>query len=312
MNHGLTILEVPCDQIRIGQRTRRDLGNLEELASSIASEGMLQPIGVTEDNLLVFGERRFRACRDLLKQETIQARVVRIRSITAGEYAENEIRKDFTPSERVAIGKTLETEIGDRQGCRADIRLRENFPEVRPGARTGEIAARQAGFGNRKTYEQAKKVVAHAVDEVVAQMDAGRLAISSAALIANEPPERQREIAGMPPEEQRAAVRQIRSRKDLPTPSAARKLALKTGKAILDRKLQWQTGVSPAEREPLIEKSHAIVAVMEAVTVLNNCPLPATEVALGVRDLDTPDMDFVGRCRKAARFLVQIDKELNA
>ena len=39
----------------------------------------------------------------------ILARVVDIPSIIAGEYAENEIRKDFTPSERVALAEAIRT-----------------------------------------------------------------------------------------------------------------------------------------------------------------------------------------------------------
>ena len=34
----------------------------------------------------------------------------------AGEYAENEMRKDFTVSERIAIAKTLEKQLPDRNG----------------------------------------------------------------------------------------------------------------------------------------------------------------------------------------------------
>ncbi len=299
--------EVPCDSIRVADRHRKDMGDLEVLAASIATEGLLQPVGITEDNHLVFGARRLEAVRDILRSPTIAALVVNVSSILAGEYAENEIRKDFTPSERVAIGKTLEARLGERRGRDN----RQNLDEIR-GRRSNALAAEKAGFGNRTTYEQAKKVVEKAVDEVIARMDSEQIAVSAAALIAEEPPERQREIACMEPGQQREAVRRIRSRKDLPTPSAARKLALETGKAILDRKLQWQTGTSPAEREPLIAKSHAIVAVIEAAMALNQCSLPASEVALGIRDLDTPDMDFVGRCRKAALFLSQIEKEFSA
>jgi len=61
--------------------------------------------------------------------------------------------KDFTPSERVEIGRALEVELGKRQGQRTDRQLRENFPEVQEG-RTRDIAAKAAGFGNGKTYEQ--------------------------------------------------------------------------------------------------------------------------------------------------------------
>jgi hypothetical protein len=36
--------------------------------------------------------------RDILRWTTIPVIVLRVSSIVAGEYAENEIRKDFTPS----------------------------------------------------------------------------------------------------------------------------------------------------------------------------------------------------------------------
>jgi ParB family chromosome partitioning protein len=42
------------------------MGDLSALAASIAEVGLLQPIGVSADGELVFGERRLRACRDLL------------------------------------------------------------------------------------------------------------------------------------------------------------------------------------------------------------------------------------------------------
>lgn len=45
---------------------------------------------------------------------------VNVSSAAAGEHVENGLRKDSTPMERVAIGKTLEKEIGKRQGQRTD------------------------------------------------------------------------------------------------------------------------------------------------------------------------------------------------
>ena len=58
--------------------------------------------------------------RDILKKRTILARIVSVSSILAGEYHENEIRKDFTPSERVAIARAIERQIGNRRGQRTD------------------------------------------------------------------------------------------------------------------------------------------------------------------------------------------------
>jgi len=53
-------------------------------------------------------------------------------------------------SERVEIGRALEGEIGQRQGQRTDLQPVENFPQVEPGAKTRDLAAKAAGFGNGK------------------------------------------------------------------------------------------------------------------------------------------------------------------
>ncbi|RLT12012.1 MAG: hypothetical protein DWI22_00185 [Planctomycetota bacterium] len=112
--------ELKIASIKVGTRHRKDMGDLKSLAHSIREEGLLQPIGVTEKLELVFGERRLRAHKDILKKKTILARIVDVTSIIQGEYTENEVRKDFTPSERVAIAKAIERQIGNRRGQRTD------------------------------------------------------------------------------------------------------------------------------------------------------------------------------------------------
>jgi hypothetical protein len=82
---------------------------------------------------LLFGERRLRSCRDILKRDDIPARMVNVTSILEGELAENEVRNDFTPSERVAIGKAIEELIGNRRGQRDQLPLVGNLPQVEPG-----------------------------------------------------------------------------------------------------------------------------------------------------------------------------------
>ena len=260
--HSMSIVDVRCDAIHIGERHRKDLGDLEVLAESIASEGLLQPIGITEENILVFGERRLRAFQDVLRRDIIPARVVHVRSITAGEYAENEIRKDFTSSERVAIGKALEAEIGDRQGERTDIELPENIPEVESGVETREFAAKKAGFGNVKTYEHAKKVVDLGTPDLVGAMDSGEISIHAASLIASEPPERQSEIVRMPGELRRQIVREIRETAKLPTPSEARRIARKTGMSVADNTGVYRSGSSP----DVVRKTKADIQAIYAVT----------------------------------------------
>lgn len=304
------VVEMPCEQIRIGERHRSELGDLKGLATSIATVGLLHPPVVTEDGWLVCGERRFRAMRDNLGWETVPVRVLAVSSIVEGEHAENEIRKDFTPSERVAIGKAIEAEIGKRQGQRTDRELPVNCAEVGQGIETRGVAASKAGFASTSTYERAKRVVEKAVDEVVAQMDAGELSIHAASVIADQPAEQQREIAQLPEPEKKAAVRQLR-RRDLPSTEAARRQAAETGKAILDRNLMYQMPVTE-EQKPLVERNYAAIEIIDAISAIAKCHHAPEAIAAAIRGLDTPDMDFAGRCRTAAQFLNQIHKEMNA
>jgi ParB family chromosome partitioning protein len=308
MNHAQEIIEIPCEQIQVGERHRKEMGDLEALAASISTVGLLHPPVVTKGGVLVCGERRFRAMRDILGWKTIPVIVLEVSSIVEGEYAENEIRKDFTPSERVAIGRAIEAEVGKRQGQRTDKGLPVNCAEVEPGVETREVAAAKAGFDSASTYERAKRVVEKAVDEVVAQMDAGDLSISAAAVIAEQPPERQVEIAQLPKEEKKAEVRKLR-RQDLPTPKEARRQALESGLAILDRNLNYQLP-TPESQRPIVERNYAAMAVLDGVRAIAACAHPAPDIAAAIRSLDTPDMDFAGSCRRAAAFLEAINQEI--
>lgn len=58
-------LERSIDSIRIGTRHRVDLGDIDALASSIERQGLLQPITVTPEGVLVCGARRLAALRQL-------------------------------------------------------------------------------------------------------------------------------------------------------------------------------------------------------------------------------------------------------
>ena len=53
------------DGITIGERQRKDLNGIEDLADSINRLGLIHPIVLTRDLVLVAGERRLRACQSL-------------------------------------------------------------------------------------------------------------------------------------------------------------------------------------------------------------------------------------------------------
>ena len=94
-------------KIRVGRRHRRDLGDIDSLAKSIADIGLLHPIVLRSDGRLIAGERRLQACKSLGWKQ-VPVRVVNIDQIVRGEFAENAYRKDFLPSEIDAIRRVME------------------------------------------------------------------------------------------------------------------------------------------------------------------------------------------------------------
>ncbi len=184
-------------RIVLRPRHRKDMGDLSSLAASMARHGLLHPVGIDAESVLIFGARRLLAARDL-GWETIPARVIDVDALEA-ERDENECRKDFTPSERVAVMRAVEERIGDRQGQRTDKRPVQEIAQVQPGEKTRDHATKVAGFGNRETARQAAKVVDEGAPETVEAMDDETLSVSAAA-----------DVAALPPEDQSAVVAAVR------------------------------------------------------------------------------------------------------
>ncbi len=214
------IVLVPINSITVGKRHRQDLGDIAGLANSIHTLSLLQPIGVDSQMNLVFGQRRLEACRSL-GWENIPVRLIDAPAILA-ENDENEVRKDFTPSERVAIGKAIEENLGDRRrfnadgGPRAEDAIPVNLPESGPGQETRAIAARAAGFGSEATYRQAKAVVANGTPALVEAMDRGDVSISAAATLSKLPQEQQQATLAGGKEAVLDCVRQARDTGEQP------------------------------------------------------------------------------------------------
>lgn len=93
---------ISISRISVGERFRKEHGDIAALAKSIEAQGLLQPILVSPENRLICGQRRIMAFKQL-GLKTIPAYVVAIARPRDAEFDENEIRKDFTVTERVAI-----------------------------------------------------------------------------------------------------------------------------------------------------------------------------------------------------------------
>lgn len=183
-------------EITVGLRARRDMGDLAGLAASIAAHGLLQPIGVSKNRELIFGERRLRACRDVLGWDKIKAEVLDIEAIAFGEHDENMLRKEFAPTERVRIAEKIRETITERRGRPLNPIEGIALPAtgLPKGIETREIVAKKAGFSGAFLYEAAKNVEAHGVQELIQMMDTGEVSISAAAVVAKRSAEEQMEI----------------------------------------------------------------------------------------------------------------------
>ncbi len=101
-----THAERALEAITVGVRHRKDLGDIDELAHSINEVGMLQPITITPDGVLVCGHRRLEAVRSLGRR-TIK---VWIRSGISNRLTEllaqqddNSLHKPLSPTEQANL-----------------------------------------------------------------------------------------------------------------------------------------------------------------------------------------------------------------
>jgi ParB/RepB/Spo0J family partition protein len=105
----MKIIDAKISDIKIQEgRYRKDFGDIESLANSIAAVGQFIPIIITEDMKLIAGERRMKAMQ-LLKRDTIKATVLSANEVDQKiiEISENLERKDFTWQEKVLATEEL-------------------------------------------------------------------------------------------------------------------------------------------------------------------------------------------------------------
>lgn len=114
-------LERQIDSITVGVRHRRDLGDMTALMRSIEEVGLLQPITVTPDGVLVCGLRRLEAMRRLGKRTLsvwVRSGISDQLSHLLAQQDENEQRKPLSPVETARLYdeiKVLEKEDSQRR-----------------------------------------------------------------------------------------------------------------------------------------------------------------------------------------------------
>lgn len=159
-------MKLKIEDIIVDERIRQTVGNIEELALDLRVNGQIVPITVRVANdgtyHLVAGYRRITAMR-LNGEDTIEAFVIPEddeETLLRMEISENEIRENFTRSERMKYIRRLDEieakKAKERQGTRTDIR--ENSHESY--GRSDEAVAKQVGISSN-TIAREKKIIEH-------------------------------------------------------------------------------------------------------------------------------------------------------
>ena len=101
---------VPIEKIKVKKRIRKDMGDISALAESFKRFGQISPIVITNNNILVAGERRLEAARSLgwTSINVIIADIPEELDRLEYEREENAQRKNFTHEETEEAEKRIE------------------------------------------------------------------------------------------------------------------------------------------------------------------------------------------------------------
>jgi len=177
---------IEIEKIKIKDRIRKDLGNIQELADDIKTNGLINPPVITPDTYeLITGERRIRAM-EYLGYKQIEVRPMAVKDAEHQlnlEISENEARKDFSKAERIDYARRLERieSLKARERMSDGGKGKETFPDRK--GQTRDIVASKLGIGSGKQYEKEKYIVDNKCSlspEDFANWDEGKLSTNKA------------------------------------------------------------------------------------------------------------------------------------
>jgi len=179
-----------------------DAPALAGLTADIAANGQREPILIL-DGQVIDGRCRLRACEQL----GIEPLVRHLGATVVGDpyvlaVSLNLHRRHLTESQRATVAARLET--ADRGRPHKDANWHD-LPVTR------DDAAKLLNVGVR-SVARAAKVLQDGIPELVAAVDQGEVAVSTAADLARLPADTQREVLTRTPDEIRAIAREVKER----------------------------------------------------------------------------------------------------
>ena len=192
--HAGQVRQITIRSINVAERIRKENGSLDELAQDIQKHGLLNPITVMEQMdggyVLIAGLRRMKAVEHLGDTQ-IRATVMspmEADEMLMLEIAENEQRKEFTVSEKLAFAEKLRAVEKEKAHIRMSVHARDghsdgqgvgNCPSPESQGKVREIVAKKVGFSSDRQMRRAKEVAEKRPD-LMDRVDKGEQSISGA------------------------------------------------------------------------------------------------------------------------------------
>lgn len=190
---------IPIDKITIPTRLREiDEGKVVQLAESISLVGLLNPIIINEDHILIAGNHRLQAHR-LLEKDSIETKIISNDSVLCQlcEVDENLIRNDLNTiqmGEHIVKREELLTEMGLRAQS-GDNQYKSQGAVTVSGAFTSAKMAERSHISER-SFRRNKQIVQGLSESVRDRLRHTEYADSTSSLLAlsNEPPDIQAKV----------------------------------------------------------------------------------------------------------------------
>ena len=193
----IIMLKASISEIKITQRIRKEVTNIDELAADIQMFGLLNPLTVMKDSSgeyrLLAGLRRLRAVQSIGWTE-VGVNIVApadAEEVLRIEISENEMREPFTFSEKMDFARLLE-EIEAAKAKERMVQGGQTAGRGRPIDNDGEKGSVARRYPNSskasdtigekinmsgRTYERAKHIRDNAPQETIDKLDKGESSI---------------------------------------------------------------------------------------------------------------------------------------
>lgn len=154
------------NEIKTNSQVRKDMGDITELKNSIQENGILQPLLIDKDNVLIAGHRRLQAAKEL-GLEDVPTQMIDVKNhdrVAIIQLVENIQRKDLDPIEEanayndyIAKNKTTIEQMSQLIGKTKEyIQRRVNLKNLVPEA-TKALKEKKIELGHALLLNQMKK-----------------------------------------------------------------------------------------------------------------------------------------------------------